>query len=168
MKDINSLYKEARKIVISACGDVILPIMSVKISKRMTRTWGLCRKNYYSDTCEIVISHRILKDEVPYNSTMSTMIHEVLHACEGGHGHTGAWAKYAKQVMAMYPQYQITRLTPSSYFNLEEETKEIRRRYGCECKRCGKIIYKSRKTKFIKNPSMFLHSNCGGSFKRII
>lgn len=166
MKSINDLYAEGRSIVEECCGDVIGDITDISINTRSQKRWGLCHHNLKNDTFQIQISKRILLDEVPYDATLSVMIHEILHACEGGQSHKGMWKVYAKKVMDKYPELVITRTNSSDFFGLEPR-KRPERIYAVQCDTCGKVIRRARKVYVIKHPEVCIHKYCGGHFTNI-
>ena len=165
MIDIYELYSEGRSIVEECCGDVIGDITDISINTRSKRRWGQCHFNRSNNTFQLQISSRILADEIPYEATLSVMIHEILHACEGGQSHKGMWKVYAKKVMDKYPELTITRVTPASYFGLQ--SRQIQQKYAIRCDNCGKVIHRARMSKVIKYAEYCTHRNCGGHFTRV-
>ena len=166
MKDIYELFSEAYAIVEECCGDVIGEITDLSINNRSKKRWGMCHHDYKTDTFQLQISKRILADEVPYNATLSVMVHEILHSCDGGQSHTGKWKVYAKQVMDKHPDLTITRTTPAEFFRLEPREMP-KRKYAIRCTKCGKVISRARMCTVIKYPELCTHKYCGGSFERV-
>lgn len=176
MKNLNSMYMEAREIVRDCCGDILKPIYSVKVNKRAKSFWGICKDaninvngRKMSDGYNIEISYRILADNVPYNATMSTIVHELLHATDAT-GHGRKWKMYAKQVMRKHPELKITRTTPASFFGLNQEEVGLgkARKYAIQCCGCGLIHRSSRLSQSIKHPDWYHCTKCGGKFKRVM
>lgn len=170
MKNLEKMFDEALEIVKDNIGEdkLVRKIhRPIGINNRAKRRWGQCRNSGDGKHAVIEISGRILRDEVPDKATMETIIHEILHACEDGHGHKGSWKRYAN-IINRKTEYNITRATSASTFGLEDEQSELVRKYACECKRCGKVIYKSKISKFIQHPEWYTHRDCGGCFKRIV
>ena len=161
MKDLGKMYLEARKIVEEVCGDVIGDITYIETNSRAQTRWGMCKYNTQTQTYTIQISSRILADEVPYNATMSTIVHEVLHATEGGHGHKGKWASRAEKINKAHPELKITRCTSASEFGLESYKNKKPYKYAVECPSCGRVWRKRKKTALIKQPWRFQCRPCG-------
>lgn len=166
MKNAEALFDEGLEIVGNVVGKQnILPIKRpITINYRATSRWGRCIKN--QNRCNIELSNRILDDKVPTSSTMSVIIHEILHACKNCSGHTGTWKYYAEKVNRLYPQYKISRCASSEEFNLKEEQLEIKCKYAIKCTRCGKIHYSSKLSKTIIHPEYY-RCHCGGNLERI-
>ena len=94
MKNLMNMYYEAQNIIEECCGDVVKVINEVKVNNRAKSRWGLCRYDGYGGYT-VEISKRILADNVPYNATMSTIVHELLHATDAT-GHGRKWQMYAR------------------------------------------------------------------------
>lgn len=167
MKNLTKIYKEGRAIVEECCGPVIGNILMVETNSRAKTRWGRCSYNRYHNTYTIQISTRILADEVPYEAVLSTMVHEILHACEGAKGHGTVWQKYARQVMRKHPELKITRTTPAEAFGLGDEQKQIRQQYAIQCECCGMTHYSSKLSKSIQHPEYFRCGKCHGKLRRI-
>ena len=176
MKNLNKMYVEARDIVTECCGDILETICEVKVNKRAKSRWGLCKHVDIGVNGDcmfggyvIEISSRILADNVPYNATMSTIVHELLHATDAD-GHGKKWQKYARQVMRKHPELKITRTTPASFFGLNQEEVGLgkARKYAIQCCGCGIIHRSSRLSQSIKHPDWYHCKKCGGKFKRVM
>ncbi|MBR0420296.1 MAG: hypothetical protein IJI66_14135 [Erysipelotrichaceae bacterium] len=170
MRDIWEIYNDAYNIVEECCGyGIIGNIADVVVNYRATRRWGCCkcRTSHGKKEYTIEISNRILNEDVPYNSVLSTMVHELLHATEGTKGHKGLWLKRANLVMRKHPELSITRCTNSEYFNLENNIERKEYKFACECERCGVILARTVQNKFVKHPEHYIHKGCGGHFRRI-
>lgn len=167
MKNLEKLTERGFEIVKECCGaDVINSNIRrpFQINWRAKTRWGQC--SLVCGRYTIEISHRILRDDVPDNAALGTIVHEILHACKGGHSHTGMWKIYANQVNAKYPELAISRCTSADKFGLEEEQREIRRRYAIRCVECGVTHYSSKKSKSIQHPDWY-RCKCGGELERI-
>lgn len=165
MKDLKQMFAEGCKIIEDTCGDVIEDITDITINTRAQTRYGQCI--HHSDgTHSINIAKRILDDNVPYNATMSVIVHEILHACHGGRGHKTQWKKYASAVMRAHPELTVTRTTSCKLFGFEPR-KRPERKYSVQCERCGRTISRARQVGIIKNPENYTHRYCGGHFARI-
>lgn len=119
----------------------------VTFSKR--RYWGVCSKVAgKTNTYKISINDELLQDDVTYESTMNTLVHELLHAYPGRMCHTGEWKRCANIVNEHYPKFQISRCT-SSYAKGIEHHEYSRRKaqvhYLVRCNGCGRIHTYARK-----------------------
>jgi predicted SprT family Zn-dependent metalloprotease len=166
MKELNEIYKKGRAIVEECCGPVIGNIFVVKTNSRAMARWGRCDYHRGYNTYSIQISKRILADEVPYEAVLSTMIHEILHTCQGAEGHGAVWQQYARQVMRKHPELKITRTTPASAFGLGEEQAEFRQKYAIKCEKCGMTHYSSKLSRSIQHPERYRCGHCGGKMVR--
>jgi len=164
MKDIEKLFDEAVAIIKGCIDGVeIYPIKRpIKINTRSASRWGCCK--YRGDSLErtIEISSRLLSDDVSDDATMNTLIHEILHACKGCHGHGGLWLKYANIINSQYPQYNIKRTTSPD----ELGVKPTSYRYAIQCVECGKVHYSNRLSATIQHPERY-RCKCGGEMKRV-
>ena len=167
MKDCAELVAEAQNIVRECCGDVVGDITEVKVNYRARSRWGRCTYHGMTGKYSIEISSRILADEVPYTAVMSTVVHEVLHACKGSKGHGTQWKHYASQVMRSYPELKITRCASAEDFGLKEDLQPVVRKYAIRCEKCGMTHYSSRLSKSIKFPERYRCGRCSGIMKRI-
>ncbi|MBR3251674.1 MAG: hypothetical protein IKF80_08175 [Erysipelotrichaceae bacterium] len=170
MRDIYSLYDDAVSIVEESCGyDLIGNVTNLVVNSRAIRRWGCCKcRTFYGEKhYTIEVSDRILDEKVPYESVLSVMVHEVLHATSGAKGHKGLWLKRANQIMRKHPELSITRCTNSNFFGLDDDYREKKRKYACQCEKCGLILTRAVQNNFVKNPGLYIHRGCGGHFKRI-
>ena len=83
-------------------------IVNFEINYRAKSRWGQCQRKgsgYY-----INISDRLLQDDVPIKALKDTIIHEILHTCNGCMNHGTTWKNYADKVNKAYG-YNIKRCT---------------------------------------------------------
>ena len=163
MRDIQLLLKDGQKIVSECIGtDKMYEIVNLKINTRARSRWGQC-KTISKGKCEIEISSKILDDNVPYNAVLSTMVHELLHACKGGHGHRGKWKEYANKVNSSHPELSITRCTSASFFGLKNEPRQLPKQiYVIKCTSCGNRFTRQKMSKAIKNIDRYRCGKCHG------
>lgn len=178
MKDLNSLFDDCLKMVLD-CGLEPIPIAKVTINSRAKGRFGQCkihreiatmangRRKITYPYCTIEISSEILKDEADEDMVKSTIIHEILHACDPGEGHGGQWLIDAHKIMNTYPQIKISRCSSYEDFGIEDPRKYKKPKYQIRCEKCGYTIARQRMSKVIKHPSMYFHPNCGGKFERV-
>lgn len=149
MKDLQKLYNECLQELNNI--DIEYGVIrSISINNRLTRTWGLCR-TFYENGCDKVfridISSRLLKDDVDDIATKDTIIHEILHTCEGCQNHGKEWKKQAEKVNKEYPQYHISRTTSTTKKGISDENEY---KYIIQCKTCKKKWKYRRNTNVVK------------------
>ena len=153
MKNLNKLFEQAMSIV-EGCGIETGNIVEVTINTRAKKRWGQCRRT--GDRYYINISSRILQDEVNTHATMETIIHEILHTCDGCMNHGKEWKRLAN-IIARETGFNITTTSSAEKFGLEEVVK-VKDNYVFVCEKCGQIIRRDRMSKFVKN---YQHYRCG-------
>ena len=160
MKNVINLLNDAKAI----------PYGRVRIyaNARYTRKWGTCTYvggNMY----RIEIAGRLLQDDVSYEATMDTVIHELLHAYKNRMCHTGEWKRCANLVNKAYPQYNIKRCTSAAEKGFDDENyiKETVK-YVVTCDTCGTKNYYKKKGKVVQyimkypNTHGCMCQKCGG------
>lgn len=166
MKNIIALLDDAKEIL----DTLNIPYGRVRIyaNARFTRKWGMCTymgNNMY----KIEIAGRLLKDDVSYEATMDTVIHELLHAYKDRMCHTGEWKRCANIVNKAYPQYNIKRCTSAAEKGFDTETyikEQIK--YTIICEGCGTKNYYRRKSKVVQYIMQYPNTHgcrcgkCGG------
>ena len=164
MKDLQELALHCRAELAS----IQIPYGIVKIwsiNCRAKARWGLCKK-FPDGTYEIEIAKALLQDNVEDTAVKNTIIHELLHTCQGCCKHTGRWKQYADRVNRYLPQYNIKRTTST-----EEKGVELRRKtpvyhYVLRCAACGQEIKRQKKTAVVEHPEHY-RCKCGGKLNRI-
>ena len=147
-------------------------------SGRLTKAFGNCHiqyNNIYDKKRGIIgcipritISKRVLDERVPEKFLKETIIHEMIHTCDGCGDHGYKFNRYASQINVMLG-YNIG-VTASA-----EETKVInnlyepkKRIYSIECPVCkGRINYKI-KCKAYKHPERYICRKCKATLRRVI
>lgn len=161
MKNLNVLFEQAMYIV-ESCGIETGDIANVTINTRAKSRWGQCRRiggRYY-----INISNRILADEVDTHATMETIIHEILHTCYGCMNHGKEWKRLAN-IITKETGFQITRTSSAEKFGLENDVRKVRENYVFVCEKCGQVITRDRRSKFVQNYHMYHCGKCGGELR---
>ncbi len=137
-------------------------IVSWVINSRAKKRWGMCTKKP-DGTCIIQIAEQLIVDErVSEQACKETMIHEILHSCEGCKGHTGLWLEYANIMNKKYG-YNIKRTTSGTEKGVEDytATKRLAYKYCFICETCGQRIWKKKKCKFTKYYRNYTCGRCG-------
>ena len=135
MKNLNVLVADCKDIL-DDLGIDYGPIASVRVNNRLTACWGRCKYNKRTGTYSIEFSSQLMSDEMEYEATMNTIIHEFLHAGKNRMCHTGEWRKLANLVNREYPQFNICRCTSAEEKGVAERVKTYR--YRVICNECGR------------------------------
>ncbi len=160
MKDFEKLIKECL-LEVTHLGIKPGRITGWKINTRAKTRWGMCRQNP-DKTYSIEIASRLLSDErISEKSCKETIIHEILHTCDGCMRHTGKWKYYAEVVNQVYG-YNIKRVTEGHEKGVENYSgSEMAIKYIFTCGNCGATIYRKRDSKFTKNYRYYGCARCG-------
>lgn len=164
MKDFQRLIDESINEV-KAAGITPGNIVDWRINTRAKCRWGLCRKLEDGSGYVIEIAHVLLiNDVVSEKDCKTTMIHEILHTCEGTKGHTGLWKQYAAIMNAKYG-YNIKRTTSGAEKGLAELDSIVHRKcktkYICKCKSCGLQLRRTKASRLVKYPDYYNCDRCG-------
>ncbi len=135
--------------------------ISWSINKRSRSRWGMCKKNV-DGTYEIQISEILLKDDrISEKACKETIIHEILHTCDGCMKHTGKWKFYANLMNREYG-YNIKRTTQGSEKGIEDyKSTSMPIKYVFTCKGCGAKIYRKKDSRFTRNYRNYMCTGCG-------
>lgn len=128
--------------------------ITFRVNGRWTSRLGQCAK--HGDDYTIEIAAKLLDDRTPPNSLRQTILHELLHSCEGCMKHTGLWREYAERVNRAY-DLQISRLTPREDIGVPQELEKPFN-YIMICPHCGAEYKRYRMTDSFRFPYKF---NCG-------
>lgn len=162
MKKLYELFAEAKAIV-EDCGIETGIITDVTINRRAKKRFGQCKYNGYTGTYSINISEFILADDVDTHATMETIIHEILHTCDGCMNHGKLWKRYA-EIIRVNTGFNVTRTSSYEKFGLERpQTKK--ENYVFVCEDCGQVIRRDRMSKFVKNYHHYRCGKCGGHLR---
>lgn len=161
MKDFNNLIATCLKEVQTA-GIQPGTIRNWEINRRAKKRWGQCSKDKNGEY-SIQIAARLLEDDrVSEKACKETIIHEILHTCPGGMGHTGKWKEYADIMNAKYG-YHIKRTTSGEEKGIENysPSRRLENRYMFRCRRCKSVIVKKKKCKFTHYYRNYSCVTCG-------
>jgi hypothetical protein len=153
LKEVKAAGIKPGKIV----GDVL-------VNKRYSRRWGTTTtRRQGKPDCNHVISvspHLLLTDE---KSIKNTLVHEILHTCDGCQNHGELWQHYAAIMNRKYG-YKIQTKTSN-----EEKGMVIppNAKYCFRCKKCNKLVFHYKHCNMVDNPDFYVHRNCGGTFELI-
>lgn len=163
MKNLKELFEYAMWVV-EECGIETGIITGVKVNTRAKKRFGLCTYKSMTGTYEISISAFILADDTDENAVMETIIHEILHTCDGCMNHGREWKRLAN-IVYQKSSYRITRTSAREKFGLEATPKKTKDNYVFVCEDCGQVIRRDRFSKFCKNYHLYRCGKCGGKFR---
>lgn len=169
MKNLRNLVLEC-KTMLDELGIKYGYIESVTINTRAKQRWGQCKITLNSQYWEnrifsINISDRLLQDDVSDIAIKNTIIHEILHTCEGCFNHGTEWKIMADIINTHYKEYNIKTKTSTEEKGIEEDVTQYK--YVLRCKKCGKLIYKNRMCDVVRYPQFYHHSFDNGELERI-
>lgn len=165
MKDYAKLVETCLEEV-KAAGIVPGPITEFKINTRARKRWGLCSKTPDGSFVIQIAASLLMDDRVSEQACKETIIHEILHTCEGCFKHTGRWRLYAQHMNNEYG-YHIKRSTSETEKGLPVGTtaggsrRSQPAKYIYRCKKCGQIIQKMRACNFTRNYRRYGCGICG-------
>lgn len=144
-------------------------VVAIKQNNRLTSTWGRCRMvSNRPKKFEIEISGRLCGDDVSTEALRDTLMHEVLHTCDGAFNHGNTWKRLADKVNREYG-YNIKRCSSCEEKGMDEvPVKSKPYKYFVKCPRCGYTWKYKTMSKVVKNPSRYSCCKCGRSLERVI
>lgn len=148
------------------CGLKPGEITSVKVNGRLSRALGRCRQSRDYRGFHIEINKKVA-EKCDYRFIMQTMLHEVVHTCDGCWNHGEGFKSAARKIMAKYPEYDIQRTNNPVKENSAGDSYLRSYKYLVRCSKCGEVVGKDRMCDFVKYPKLYRHIHCGGTFERI-
>ena len=142
MKDLNEIFNNALKIC-DVCGIPYGEIERIVPYSGRANIWGRCSKHCLTNRFVIEISKKLLDENVSYEATITTVLHEIIHTAPGCFKHTGLWKQYAEKVNAM-TGFNIKRTSSYEEKGISEEVANINRlpvKYIVTCENCGHDNY---------------------------
>ena len=137
-------------------------ILEVKVNMRAKTRLGRCRKT--SKGYLIEINSNLLDESIKELYLKNTIIHELLHTCEGCMNHGTNWKRLADKVNRVYG-YNISRV---GSLPKEKDVKEIiKPNYIIKCSKCGKTYSRIKKSKLVQHPEHYRCGRCGGKLNLI-
>lgn len=108
-------------------------VTRVFINNRLTSTWGRCR-HLGGGKFEIEISKRLMAEGAE-TGLLDTMLHELLHTCEGCMNHGSLWKSYAARLNKK--GFTIYRCNTAEAKGVPE--REMNYKYRVTCNNCGDV-----------------------------
>lgn len=169
-QELEALLQE----VLSQCKEINIPVSNhimpyIYINRRAKSRFASCRKvqtdsghNHLRNThFQIEVCEAML--EADEGHIKNVLAHELLHTCYGCYNHGKRWKSYAYKMNKTYG-YDITTTADYEKMGLERPEKKENYKYRIECKKCGKIFYRRRKSILITNISGY-RCKCGGKLE---
>lgn len=131
------------------------------------RAWGTCHTQHNNVTGEnksrITINSELLNEESPYKSLLTTMCHEILHACDEciRCKHSGKWLEYANLMNNAYDM-DIKQYTARSEKQVPIKNTKV---YSVRCSKCGQVFTRTglRMPKIYSQCENYSHISCDDS-----
>lgn len=156
MKDLQLLFERAKQ-ELDCIGIEYGNIVSITINTRAKQRWGQCKKR--DGVYLININERLLHDDISDESTLNTIIHEILHTCKGCMNHGYKWQELAELVNDCYACYNIKRCTSAEEKGVNDPIQPKIYKYGIYCSHCNKVVAKRQKQGKLTNYIQLYH--CG-------
>ena len=151
--------------IMKQCKDIKIPISSnidsnVIINYRARSRFACCKKQRTNIT-KYIIEVSVSLFQAGEQSVRNIIAHELLHTCYGCYNHGGRWKQYADKMNRTYG-YKIK--TTATYEELGLERPEVKReiKYEITCSRCGKKLFRQKKSKLVTNINQY-RCQCGGT-----
>jgi len=141
-------------------------IRDFTVNRRSKMRWGQCR--YMPDGFHININEALC-DGKHEEGLKSTLIHEILHTCDGCMNHGNRWKHWAAIVHDNTGLNIQTGDTVQNKGFTEAEYLAKRRppKYKLMCKKCGLAVSYRSKSKVVKNYTNYRCGSCGGELELI-
>lgn len=166
-KKLNEVYHDC----VSMLKDINIPVGYVRlitVNTRAKKRWGQCTYKYKNidgkKVFDINISYRLFEPQAEHG-LYNTVIHELLHTCDGAYNHGKMWQLYADRVYSKYG-IEIKRTSTES----EKGVKPLPPtppKYICRCNKCGMEFTRQRMCDLVKHPWLYSHKIDGGCLERI-
>lgn len=136
-------------------------IEEIKVNTRAKRKFGLCQKS--NNGYIIEISYILLYEQNPELALKNTIIHELLHTCEGCFNHGVQWQVLADKVNKHFG-YHIQRIDSDDDIGIVYNPCKYK--YVLKCKKCGSEFKRMKRSNFVAHPEYY-RCDCGGKIVRI-
>lgn len=165
MKNLFELFQQCMYEV-EAAGIKPGHIVDIKINSRATNRWGQCQKrgrNYYLN-----FNALLFDESTSEKGVKETIIHEILHTCEGCMNHGREWNRLGAIMERKYG-YDISRTATAEDVGVDQTVYEAYRtskaKYKIVCDDCGETTYRNRASNVTKYISQYRCAKCHGSLR---
>ena len=154
VKTITTALDEAYGILKECCPTFKRPTYDGINIGKSTRNWATVHKKYGRFSLTVSKIFETMNDEEKFwTRLVGCMIHETIHTQDGCFDHGYGFKRYAAQVNAKYPKYDIGRCNSMAEWGADR-TKMGHSSWVIACNKCGKEYVYMRKPKYIDS---FLH-----------
>ena len=143
--------QEIYNICLKECHNANIPIKDKNIIDigivdcNLVNYFGICISQTKVDDFIIFVRSDLMDESCPINELKETIIHELIHTCDGCWKHTKTWMKYARILNTKYGYELTTSKDKDTVFHKE---KPILHRFVCP--KCSSI-YNMRSENSIPN-----------------
>lgn len=169
---MRDLKKYTRECIEELKGIGIFPgnILGLEINTRAKKRLGSCTPKYGKGRniigYDISVNGILLDERYPEKALKNTIIHELLHSCEGCMSHRNRWKELAEKVRRELG-YDIQRLSSKDHEGIPFEAGSQKPRYMLQCQKCGQIYTRKRCSKVVQHPERYLCGKCKGKLVEI-
>ena len=135
---------------------------SWRVSGRMTNTFG----TYHSGKKEVAISKKLLDERLPEDMLENTIIHELIHSCDGCQNHGPNFHRYGDKVNRELGYKIATYVSKSEAETMRNYYKPKERKYIVYCPNCGHEWKYKVQGRVYKYPYMYRCGLCQVHLKR--
>lgn len=149
MKDL-MYYVDYAYMILKECNIPYSNYITFNTPKQWKSKWGNCHRGYdyvlRRYTYDITLNKILLEETTSEDALMNTLLHEIIHTCDGAFKHTGNFKVYANRVNSKFG-YHIKRCTSSEEKGIEEP-KPIYK-YTIECEYCHRKWNYQKRSKIV-------------------
>lgn len=135
-------------------------VLDFSVNTRAKKRWGQCKKVFGGFTININVL--LLDEQNDVNGLKSTIIHELLHTCNGCFNHGEQWKRYAAKVYRELG-YDIQRTNSAEEKGVVNNSViEREAKYQIVCNGCGHVWQRYKMSKVIKQITNCRCGSCNG------
>ena len=166
MRDLN-MYASICMKELDSVGVKYGSIKKFVVNTRATSRWGNCSGNKVNGFT-IQISAVLLDECNDEIGLKNTIIHELLHSCDGCMNHGPEWKKLADRVNCLLG-YNIKRCSSASEKGVVEDHRlDNKHQYVIVCEKCGCAYTRQRFCRLVEHPEQFRCGRCRGNLRKLV
>lgn len=163
MRDLQVIARECMA-ELNSIGIKYGKITEFTINTRAKKRWGQCKR--IPEGYSININVALLDERNDIKGLKNTIIHEILHTCEGCFNHGADWKMLADKVKNKLG-YDIKRTDCADDKGILEETIGIIANHKVVCTKCNNVFTRTRASKLITHTEYYRCGKCRGKLKLI-